>query len=220
MRSKLLIDMQQTQRVCERADATGWRHLPGYLGPEQQRSLLAAIRSAITEAPLIRPTMPKSGKAFSVLMTNCGRLGWVSDKEGGYRYQGGHPETGQPWPVIPELLGEVWREVAGYRAPPEACLINYYAPGAKLGSHRDEDEDDAKAPVVSVSLGDDATFHIAGARRTDPKRRLVLKSGDVFVLGGPARDFYHGIDRIHSGTSDLLVEGGRLSLTLRRVTKP
>ena len=174
----------------------------------------------MADAPLFRPTMPSSGKAFSVLMTNCGPLGWVSDKHGGYRYQQTHPDTDRSWPPIPELLGEVWRAVACYRAPPEACLINYYAPAARLGSHRDEDEENTEAPVVSVSLGDDATFHIAGARRTDPKRRLVLKSGDVFVLGGPARHFYHGIDRIHPGTAALLEEGGRLSLTLRRVTKP
>jgi alkylated DNA repair protein (DNA oxidative demethylase) len=223
MRSKLLIAMQQTKRVCQggliAAGAAGWRHLPGWLSPGQQQHLLAAIRAVIAEAPLIRPTMPRSGKPFSVLMTNCGPLGWVSDKDGGYRYQGTHPATGRPWPPIPDLLSEVWRQVASYRAPPEACLINYYAPGARLGSHRDEDEDAPDAPVVSVSLGDDATFHIAGARRTDPKRRLVLRSGDVFVLGGAARAFYHGIDRIHPGTSDLLEEGGRLSLTLRRVTR-
>jgi alkylated DNA repair protein (DNA oxidative demethylase) len=202
------------------APAAGWRHLPGWLSPFRQRALLAEIRAAIAEAPLLRPTMPRSGKPFSVLMTNCGPLGWVSDRYGGYRYQSTHPETGRPWPAIPDSLGAVWDAVAGYRAPPEACLINYYAGGAKLGSHRDEDEEDARAPVVSVSLGDDATFHVAGARRTDPKRRLVLRSGDVFVLGGAARDFYHGIDRIHPGTSGLLEEGGRFSLTLRRVTCP
>ena len=201
-------------------DASGWQHLAGWLGPAGQRKLLARVRAVIAAAPLIRPTMPRSGKAFSVLMTNCGPLGWVSDKDGGYRYQATHPETGRPWPPIPELLGEVWKAVADYAAPPEACLINYYAAGTRLGSHRDEDEDDARAPVVSVSLGDDATFHIAGARRAGPKRRLLLKSGDVFVLGGAARDFYHGIDCIHPGTSDLLAEGGRLSLTLRRVTRP
>jgi alkylated DNA repair protein (DNA oxidative demethylase) len=220
----LLIAMQHTKRVREggsiAADAAGWRHLPGWLSAGRQRELLAAMRAVIADAPLIRPIMPGSGRPFSVLMTNCGPLGWVSDKDGGYRYQAAHPDTGRPWPPIPELLGEVWREVAGYRAPPEACLINYYAPGTRLGSHRDADEDDAAAPVVSVSLGDDATFHIAGARRDDPKRRLTLRSGDVFILGGAARDFYHGIDRIHAGTSDLLEEGGRFCLTLRRVTRP
>lgn len=215
---------QQTQRTLRLppggiADVSGWRHLPGWLSLDRRRLLLAALRVAIADAPLMRPTMPKSGKAFSVLMTNCGPLGWVSDRDG-YRYQATHPETGRTWPPIPELLGEVWQDVASYRAPPEACLVNYYAAGTRLGSHRDADEDDARAPVVSVSLGDDATFHVGGARRSDPKRRLVLRSGDVFVLGGAARDFYHGIDCIHPGTSDLLEEGGRFSLTLRRVTCP
>jgi len=190
------------------------------LGLEQQRALLLSMRAVIAAAPLLRLAMPRTGKPFSVMMTNCGPLGWVSDRDGGYRYQRIHPETGQPWPPIPDLLGEIWKEVAGYRAPPEACLVNYYAPDTKLGSHRDADEDDANAPVVSVSLGDDATFHIAGPRRVDPKQRLVLKSGDVFVLGGTARNFYHGIDRIHPGTSDLLAEGGRFCFTLRRVTRP
>jgi DNA oxidative demethylase len=197
----------------------GWRHLPGWLSPVQQRALLAEIRAVVADAPLMQPTMPRTGKVFSVRMTNCGPLGWVSDRDGGYRYQSTHPHTGRQWPQIPELLSEVWEAVAGYRAPPEACLVNYYATGTKLGSHRDEDEDDARAPVVSVSLGDDATFHIAGARRTDPKRRLILRSGDVFVLGGRARDFYHGVDRIHPGTSSLLDEGGRFGMTLRRVTR-
>ncbi len=201
-------------------DHAGWRHLPGWLSPVRQRTLFAELRASIADAPLLRPTMPRTGKAFSVLMTNFGPLGWVSDRDGGYRYQTTHPHTGRPWPPIPDLLAEVWDTVAGYRAPPEACLVNYYAAGARLGSHRDEDEDDARAPVVSVSLGDDATFHLGGPRRGDPKRRLVLRSGDVFVLGGAARDFYHGIDRIHPGTSDLLDEGGRFSLTLRRVTHP
>lgn len=201
-------------------DGTGWRHLPGWLSPARQRELLAGLRAAIAEAPLVRFAMPKTGKAFSVPMTNCGALGWVSDQDGGYRYQETHPQTGRPWPPIPELLGAVWHEVAGYHVPPEACLVNYYAPGAKLGSHRDADEEDTHAPVVSVSLGDDATFHLGGRSRADPKHRLTLRSGDVFVLGGAARDFYHGIDRIHPGTSSLLEEGGRFCLTLRRVTKP
>ena len=162
--------------------------------------------------------MPRSGKAFSVRMTNCGPLGWVSDKSGGYRYQATHPTTGRPWPELPRGLLTLWDEVTGLTRPPEACLINYYAPGAKMGSHRDEDEADRAAPVVSISLGDDATFHIGGLERGDAKRRLLLKSGDVVVLGGAARLAYHGIDRIHLRTSDLLEEGGRFNLTLRRVT--
>jgi alkylated DNA repair protein (DNA oxidative demethylase) len=162
--------------------------------------------------------MPRTGKPFSVRMTNCGPLGWVSDKLGGYRYQACHPVTGRQWPAMPKMLLEVWAEVAGYPASPEACLVNLYQAGAKMGSHRDQDEDDIAAPVVSISLGDDATFHIGGLQRSCPKRRLTLKSGDVVVLGGAARMAFHGIDRIHSGTSSLLPEGGRLNLTLRRVT--
>jgi alkylated DNA repair protein (DNA oxidative demethylase) len=162
--------------------------------------------------------MPRTGKAFSVPMSNFGPVGWVSDKDGGYRYLALHPETGRPWPPIPDLLSEVWNEVSNYHAPPEACLVNYYTAGAKLGSHRDADEEEANAPVVSVSLGDDATYHLGGPRRGDARRRIVLQSGDVFVLGGAARHFYHGIDRIHPGSSNLLEEGGRFCLTLRRVT--
>ena len=198
----------------------GFRHLSGYLSPARQSELLGQLRSVIAEAPLYAPTMPRTGKPLSVRMTNCGPLGWVSDKSGGYRYQPRHPVTGRPWPAMPDLLLEVWREVAAYPVPPEACLVNSYSAGAKMGSHRDQDEEDFGAPVVSISLGDDATFHIGGLQRTGPKRRLVLRSGDVVVLGGAARMAYHGIDRIHPATSDLLPEGGRLNLTLRRVKLP
>jgi DNA oxidative demethylase len=196
----------------------GFRHLSGYLSQARQGELLGRLRSVMAEAPLYAPTMPRTGKPFSVRMTNCGPLGWVSDKAQGYRYQAQHPLTGRPWPPMPELLLEVWREVANYPVPPEACLVNYYATGAKMGSHRDEDEEEIRAPVVSISLGDDATFHIGDLERAGPKRRLLLRSGDVVVLAGAARMAYHGVDRIHPGTSALLSEGGRLSLTLRRVT--
>lgn len=157
---------------------------------------------------------------MSVRMTNCGPLGWVTDQERGYRYQAVHPVTGYPWPAIPPALLDLWSQVSDYPAPPEACLINYYSSSARMGSHRDADEQDFSAPVVSVSLGDDAVFHVGGPRRADPKARMILKSGDVVVLGGEARLAYHGIDRMLPGTSDLLNEGGRINLTLRRVTKP
>jgi DNA oxidative demethylase len=198
---------------------SGFEYLPGYLDREQQIGLLGQIRQVIAMAPLYTPTMPRTGKPFSVAMTNCGPLGWVSDRTGGYRYQATHPETGQPWPEIPTVLVKIWDETTGYRVRPEACLVNLYRAGAKMGSHRDADEDDPVAPVVSISLGDEATFHIGGTSRTDPKQRLRLKSGDVVVLGGAARMSYHGVDRIHAGTSDLLAEGGRINLTLRRVTR-
>jgi alkylated DNA repair protein (DNA oxidative demethylase) len=198
----------------------GFRHLPGFLDERRQQALLASIREVARRAPLYTPAMPRTGRPLSVAMTNCGGLGWVTDKERGYRYQALHPVTGEAWPPIPDILLAVWYEVGGYPAPPEACLVNYYASGSKLGSHRDEDEEDFAAPVVSISLGDDAIFHVGGRTRAEPKTRMMLKSGDVVVLGGAARLAYHGIDRIAVGSSHLLAEGGRINLTLRRVTVP
>lgn len=195
-----------------------FRHLPGYLDQDAQSALLSDLRAIIRVAPLFQPTMPRTGKPFSVRMSNCGTLGWVSDKAGGYRYQPTHPETGQPWPPMPARLLELWRAVTTYPHPPEACLINYYAAGTQMGSHQDRDEQDLAAPVLSISLGDDATFHVGGMQRTDKKTRVRLASGDVVVLEGPSRLAFHGIDKVHAGTSLLLKDGGRINLTLRRVT--
>ena len=169
---------------------------------------------------------------MSVRMTNCGSLGWVTDKAGGYRYQSTHPVTGKAWPALPRQLLALWRDVAECPAEPEACLVNYYAAGAKLGLHQDMDEEDRLAPVVSVSLGDDAWFKIGGLNRADMTERLLLRSGDVVVLGGEARMAYHGVDRIVSESSVLLaplflptgadalgIAGGRINLTLRRVSR-
>lgn len=204
--------------------APGFRLLPGCLDPPAQRALLAEVLAVIAEAPLYRPSMPGSGKALSVRMTNCGPLGWMTDREGGYRYQATHPLTGQAWPPIPESLLALWRAVTDYPTDPEACLVNHYDAEARLGLHRDADEEDAAAPVLSVSLGDRALFRIGGRKRGDPTQSLTLSSGDVVVLAGAARHAFHGIDRIHPGTSRLLagtpVGGGRLNLTLRRVTRP
>jgi len=186
----------------------------------EQGRLLGALRAVMAEAPLFTPTMPRSGKPMSVRMTNCGPLGWVTDKEQGYRYQATHPVTSKPWPAMPQALLDLWREVADYPADPEACLVNYYVGDAKMGLHQDKDEEDFAAPVVSVSLGDSAVFRVGGPTRKDPTHAFELKSGDVVVLSGDDRLAYHGIDRILPGTSDLLPEGGRLNLTLRRVTKP
>ena len=195
-------------------------YFPGRLDEAAQTALLAEIRRIIAEAPLFTPTMPRSGTPMSVRMTNCGRLGWVTDKEHGYRYQATHPVTGKPWPPIPKFLLDLWEEVACYRAPPEACLVNYYVGAAKMGLHQDKDEEDFAAPVLSVSLGDTGIFRVGGKSRKDPTQTFELSSGDVVVLGGADRLAYHGIDRILPGTSDLLPEGGRFNLTLRRVTKP
>ncbi len=195
-------------------------YFPGRLDEVAQTALLAEIRRIIAEAPLFTPTMPRSGTPMSVRMTNCGRLGWVTDKERGYRYQATHPVTGKSWPPIPRSLLDLWEEVAGYPAPPEACLVNYYAGAAKMGQHQDKDEEDFAAPVLSVSLGDTGIFRVGGKSRKDPTQTFELKSGDVVVLGGEDRLAYHGIDRLLPGTSDLLPEGGRFNLTLRRVTNP
>ncbi|RIY02754.1 alpha-ketoglutarate-dependent dioxygenase AlkB [Aureimonas flava] len=197
----------------------GLVHLPARLDAAAQRALLAEVRRAAAEAPLFRPAMPGSGRPFSVRMTNCGPLGWVSDPAG-YRYQPLHPETGRPWPPIPAALLDLWRELAGYPHPPEACLVNFYAPGARLGLHQDRDEADLAAPVLSVSLGDEALFRFGGTARGGPTRSLRLGSGDVVVLGGESRLAFHGVDRIYPGTSTLLKGEGRINLTLRRVTRP
>jgi alkylated DNA repair protein (DNA oxidative demethylase) len=195
-------------------------YFPQRLDRGAQNALLAALRQVIAEAPLFTPTMPRSGNPMSVRMTNCGPLGWVTDKERGYRYQATHPETGKPWPPIPPLLLDLWDGVADYPFPPQACLVNYYTGSAKMGLHQDKDEEDFSAPVLSVSLGDTGLFRVGGRSRKDPTKTIELKSGDVVVLGGEDRLAYHGIDRILQGTSDLIPEGGRFNLTLRRVTTP
>lgn len=182
-----------------------------------QAALLADIRAVLAAAPLFTPVMPRTGKAFSVRMTNCGPLGWVSDVSG-YRYQPFHPETRAPWPPVPAALIALWRAYAACPAPPQACLVNYYAPDTRMSLHQDRDEADLTAPVLSVSLGDTALFRIGGEARGDPTRSIRLASGDVFRLAGASRLAFHGVDRILPGTSTLLAEGGRFNLTLRRVT--
>lgn len=199
--------------------SSGLKYLPSYFDRAAQEALITAIEAAVAQAPFYTPVMPRSGRPFTVRMSNLGRLGWVSDRDG-YRYQAQHPETGEPWPEIPDQVLALWRKVADYPHDPEACLVNHYREGAKLGLHRDEDEKDFAAPVVSISLGDTAIFRIGGTERSGKTETLKLSSGDVLVMGGASRLRYHGIDRVLSGTSTLLKQGGRLNLTLRRVTKP
>jgi alkylated DNA repair protein (DNA oxidative demethylase) len=190
----------------------------GWFGRPAQEALVAELRAIIRAAPLFAPVMPKTGVPFSVRMTNCGPLGWVSDI-GGYRYQPQHPETSAPWPAIPSILLETWKRLAGFPHPPEACLVNWYAGKAKMGLHQDRDEQEFAAPVLSVSLGDACLFRYGGLKRKDPKRSVRLESGDVLLIGGASRLCFHGIDRVEAGSSDLLPKGGRINLTLRRVTR-
>lgn len=198
--------------------APGLVHVPGYLDRAAQTVLLDAIRAVLQKAPPFTPRMPRTGKPFSVRMSNCGPLGWVSDA-GGNRYQPTHPETGAPWPPMPDMIVSAWRELGGYVRSPEACLINIYEEEARMGLHQDRDEADLDAPVVSLSLGDTGVFRFGGMARRDPTRAIRLASGDALVLGGPSRLVFHGVDRIIPETSTLPDLGSqRINLTLRRVT--
>ncbi len=200
------------------AIAPGVDHFSGFLDRAAQEALRDEIAAILSEAPLFRPRMPRTGKPFSVEMSNCGPLGWVSD-EGGYRYQPVHPETGRPWPPIPRRLREAFAAIAPASPPPEACLINYYSAGARMGLHQDRDEEELSAPVVSLSLGDTALFRVGGLERNAPTRSFRLASGDAMSLAGEGRLAFHGVDRVIGGSSTLLPQGGRINLTLRRVTR-
>jgi alkylated DNA repair protein (DNA oxidative demethylase) len=195
------------------------RLLPGYLSLDEQRQLLAELRQILERAPLYSPAMPRSGSPYSVRMSNCGSHGWLSDRSG-YRYSPVHPVSGEAWPDIPRTVLGLWHQATEVAYEPQACLINYYGPTAKLGLHRDQDEEAKEAPILSISLGDTALFRLGGPERRSPTQSLKLGSGDLLVLSGPSRHWYHGVDRIVPSSSRLLPEGGRFNLTLRRVTPP
>jgi alkylated DNA repair protein (DNA oxidative demethylase) len=180
---------------------------PLRLGLAEQAALLSDVLAGLEQAPFFDPTMPRTGKKFSVRMTNFGPLGWVSDAANGYRYEKS------------QALLRLWDETTGYGAPPEACLVNFYGSAARMGLHRDQDEAAVDAPVLSVSLGESAYFRFGTASLKGETRRLKLNSGDVLTFGGPARLMYHGIDRVLPGTSTLIPGGGRINLTLRRVSR-
>ncbi|TXM75195.1 alpha-ketoglutarate-dependent dioxygenase AlkB [Methylobacterium sp. WL103] len=207
--------------------APGLIHHPGWLDRAGRRRLADEIAAVLALAPPFTPRMPKTGKPFSVRMSNAGPLGWVSDIAG-YRYQPDHPETGAPWPAMPATVRAAWDALAAGFPAPEACLINLYAPGTRMGLHQDRDEADLSAPVVSLSLGAAAVFRYGGLRRSDPTRSIRLIAGDALVIGGASRLIHHGVDRIIAGGDllseaedplpDFLPPGGRCNLTLRRVT--
>ena len=204
----------------------GFAHYPLYFDASQQAALIDAVKAGVEAAPFYQPTMPRTGAPLSVVMSNFGPLGWVTDKVGGYRYEAVHPKTGAAWPALPKLLQDLWDDVSGYPAPPEACLINWYrqdgdnGKGAKMGQHIDNDEHDVRAPVVSVSLGDPAMFRLGGSKRGGSTHGIKLLSGDVVVLGGAARQCYHGVSKVDYGQSALVPRGGRINLTMRRVNLP
>lgn len=191
--------------------------LPGFALPAAA-ALLGDIAAVVARAPWRRMTVP-GGHQMSVAMTNCGPLGWTADRTG-YRYAATDPDSGRAWPAMPDSFARLAAEAAaqaGYSGfTSNACLMNRYAPGARLSLHQDKDEGDFSHPIVSVSLGLGATFLWGGMRRTDPTRKIRLEHGDVVVFGGDARLRYHGISPLRAGTHPELGEC-RVNLTLRRV---
>ena len=196
-------------------DVRGFLLYRGHLTPEAQAALLADLRPGLLQAPFTRMVTP-GGKPMSVRMSAAGRLGWVTDRRG-YRYEPQHP-SGVVWPPIPASVLAVWRDLTGLARDPDCCLINHYAPEARMGLHQDKDEGDFTFPVVSISLGAEALFRMGGLTRAERTESRWLQSGDVVVIGGSARLAFHGVDRLRGGSSTLLTDGGRINLTLRVVT--
>lgn len=180
-------------------------------------ALQAGVAAVLAQAPL-RQMLTPGGKAMAVWMTNCGPLGWVSDRHG-YRYQAQDPVSGRPWPALPSAFAELARhaaELAGFsRFEPDACLINRYLPGTRLSLHQDRDEQYFSQPIVSVSLGLAAVFLFGGLNRSDKTERLDLQHGDVLVWGGPARLRFHGVMPLAGGRHEELGEQ-RINLTFRK----
>lgn len=187
------------------------------LAREASSELLAVLTTMLAAAPL-RHLVTPGGHTMSVAMSNCGALGWVSDRRG-YRYTTTDPLSGQPWPAMPTLLRELAQRAAAQAGfdnfAPDACLINQYLPGSKLSLHQDRDENDFSAPIVSVSLGLPAVFLFGTPKRHDRPQRYRLQHGDVVVWGGPARLAFHGVAPLADGDHALLGRR-RINLTFRR----
>jgi alkylated DNA repair protein (DNA oxidative demethylase) len=180
-------------------------------------ALLAALQPVIAQAPWRHMVTP-GGLTMSVAMTNCGHVGWVSDRRG-YRYDSVDPDSGRPWPGMPALLQRLAARaaaMAGFAGfKPDACLVNRYAPGTRLSLHQDRNELDLSAPVVSVSLGLPAVFLFGGLRRADPAQRIALLHGDVVVWGGRQRLAFHGVTALADGEHPL-TGACRINLTFRK----
>jgi len=206
-----LFDLEAKQKLQEGAVLLHRRALP------VEKALLAAIDRIAAQAPFRRMVTP-GGFQMSVAMTNCGSAGWVTDRTG-YRYDLCDPESGAPWPAMPDVFLKLAHDAAedvGFAGfGPDACLINCYEPGARLSLHQDKDERDYAQPVVSVSLGLPATFQFGGLKRTDRPLKVPLRHGDVVVWGGPARLVYHGVLALKDGEHPL-VGRRRFNLTFRK----
>jgi DNA oxidative demethylase len=190
--------------------------LRGFARP-READLIAALRDIAAQAPFRHMQTP-GGHEMSVAMTNCGAVGWVTDRSG-YDYASSDPQSGKPWPPMPPVFHELAMQAAeraGFSDfSPDACLINRYAPGARMSLHQDRDERDFDSPIVSVSLGLPAIFLFGGLKRSDKPTRYRLEHGDVVVWGGPSRLFFHGVAPLADGDHSLLGRQ-RINLTFRR----
>ena len=182
-----------------------------------EADLIADLRDIVEQAPFRHMVTP-GGYQMSVAMTNCGGVGWVTDRSG-YRYDANDPETRRPWPAMPPSFRELAEQAANHAGfggfSPDACLINRYQPGARMSLHQDKDETDFGAPIVSVSLGLPAIFLFGGLQRSDKPRRFRLEHGDVVAWGGPARLVFHGVAALADGEHGLMGRQ-RINLTFRK----
>ena len=183
-----------------------------------EQDLLPALHAVTEQAPFRHMQTP-GGHQMSVAMSNCGAVGWVTDRSG-YRYDAIDPQSGQAWPAMPSVFSLLARDAAERAGfgdfAPDACLINRYVSGARMSLHQDRDEHDFAAPIVSVSLGLPAIFMFGGLKRSDKPRRFRLEHGDVAVWGGPSRLFYHGVAPLAEGNHPLMGPQ-RLNLTFRKI---
>jgi alkylated DNA repair protein (DNA oxidative demethylase) len=196
--------------------APGAMLLAGFARP-LEAPLIEAVNAIVERAPF-RHLITPGGHRMTVAMTNCGRVGWVSDRTG-YRYDAIDPDSGTLWPQMPAVFADLAEQAAAKAGfanfRPDACLINRYEPGAKLSLHQDKDELDFNAPIVSVSLGLPATFLFGGLDRSDKTARYRLTHGDVVAWGGPSRLAYHGVLPLADGEHPLL-GAQRINLTFRK----
>jgi alkylated DNA repair protein (DNA oxidative demethylase) len=203
-------------KPSQQAIAEGAVLLRGFARPFEAE-LIADLHAIVAQAPFRHMVTP-GGHQMSVAMTNCGRIGWVTDRTG-YRYDANDPETRKPWPAMPPSFCRLAAQAAAQGGfgdfAPDACLVNRYQPGAKMSLHQDKDELDFDAPIVSVSLGVPAIFLWGGLKRSDKPQRFPLKHGDVVVWGGPARLVFHGVAPLVEG-EHILLGRKRINLTFRK----